>query len=300
MTAITNRSLETIAKEILKHERNAVASVIAIGGLLVEAETQCEHGEYMPWLTANFQWSHQTSLRYRRLFELTQNQHSVDFEALNISLSALYFVADCPKGIDPFGLAFDGAMAAIIEAAKTQRVSLSVAQSIFRETIRLPKPADDQPQIIDPDAIEIGRHCREGREIYDSVINADDEEGDEEVTGMVIDLGDAMPLHTLITVADDGSDTDCPPLKYTHQTKAGEHTDYLPASPLHFLSALHAMLATHTKASDDQWLEQIEDNPVEFYKLLDHMIDLRAKREAANSPMKMKADRAEAKAKNGR
>jgi hypothetical protein len=251
----TNRSLKAIAQEILKHESNAIAGVIAIGGLLVEAEAQCQHGEYMPWLTANFQWSHQTSLRYRRLFQLTQNQHSVDFGALNISLSALYYVADCPKGhgIDRFGEAIGemiaGAMAAIIEAAKTQRVSLSIAQNIFREIMLAP---EDEP---DPD---------------------DDDLADS--------LPDEIPAQRDVT----------PPTEpETIDREEGTHTGFLKI-------VLRTMITWNTKASDAEWLEQIEDNPVEFYKFLDHMIDLRSKREAANSPIKMKADRAEAKAKNGR
>jgi hypothetical protein len=245
----TNRSLDAIANEILKHERNAVASVIAIGGLLVEAAAQCEHGEYMEWLTKHFAWSHQSSLRYRRLFQLTQNQHSVDFEALNISLSALYFAADVSQSVLPQK---NEALAAIIEAATKQRVSRAVAGDIFNSIVNPPGP--EKPETIDDDD--------------DSTIIADEEEGDEDVTDVSGDV----------------------------TSSADERL-----RPLLFQSALQIMIATHANSPDDDWLKEIEANGrVAFYQLCDHMNALRSKVEAITGPLKSKADRAEAKAKNGK
>jgi hypothetical protein len=145
----TNRSLDTIAKEILKREnKGIITNVIGIGGLLAEAEAQCEHGEYMEWLRDNFEWSHQTSLRYRRVFELTQNQHRVDFGALNISSSALYYVSELTAGQhrNPDVLEIRlKARAAILKAAKKQRVSLVVAKDIFKSIENPPGPDDHLP-----------------------------------------------------------------------------------------------------------------------------------------------------------
>ena len=153
---VTNRSLEAIAKEILKREKSTIANVIAIGRLLVEAEAQCEHGEFMDWIRTNFEWSHQTTLRYRRVFDLTQNQQRVEFGTLNISLTALYFAADLTltkPNSNPDELTLrDKTQIAIIRAAKKERVSLAVAKDIFNSIKNPPGPEDHLPPAL-PDGI---------------------------------------------------------------------------------------------------------------------------------------------------
>jgi hypothetical protein len=61
------------------------------------------------------------------------------------------------------------------------------------------------------------------------------------------------------------------------------------------------MIATHVNSVDDDSQKEIEaSGKVEYHRLVDHLIDLRSKSQAGNSPIKTKADRAEAKAKNGK
>jgi hypothetical protein len=251
----TNRSLETIAKEILKRERSTIANVIAIGRLLIEAEGQCEHGEFMDWIRTNFEWSHQTSIRYRRAFELVQNQHSVDFSVLNISQSALYYAADLSlssRNSDPDALAVRAkAQMAIIKAAKKQRVSLAIAKDILNSIKNPPGPEDHLPPPLPGEAPE--------------------QEPSPEPEHPLTDPSDDPRIGTLVPV------------------------------PQRFHNVLQAMIAMHVKSKDEDTLKEIEaSGKVEFYRLVDHMIELRNKLEANSGPVQTKADRAEAKAKSGK
>jgi hypothetical protein len=113
--------LAQIATAVKALEKNNIANVLNIGRLLQKAYDQCEHGEYEDWLRAQFDWSRRTALRYRNAFNF-QLCHSVPFENLNLSLSAVYLVSEMDE--DPT------ARDAVIEAAQTGRVSLRIAQQI--------------------------------------------------------------------------------------------------------------------------------------------------------------------------
>jgi hypothetical protein len=254
----TNRSLDTIAKEILKRERSTIANVIAIGRLLVEAEGQCEHGEFMDWIRTNFEWSHQTSLRYRRAFELSQNQHRVDFGTLNISQSALYYAADLSlssRNSEPDELALRAKVqAAIIKTAKKQRVSLAVAKDIFNSIKHPPGPEDHLPPALPDD-------------VQPSPLP----ELSPEQEHPLADPSDDPLIGTLVPV------------------------------PQLFHNVLRTMITMHVKAKDEDTLKEIEaSGKVEFYRLVDHMIEWRSKLEAISGPVQTKADRAEAKTKSGK
>lgn len=75
MTALEpRRTTATIATE-LRHEaqaaekdlRSAVAHAIRAGELLTEAKGQVAHGEWLPWIAANFPGSEDTAGRYMKL-----------------------------------------------------------------------------------------------------------------------------------------------------------------------------------------------------------------------------------------
>jgi hypothetical protein len=68
------RPLAAIATELCReveqaeqHWQSAVAHAIRAGQLLVEAKTQVKHGEWLPWLGANFPGSVRTAQGYMRL-----------------------------------------------------------------------------------------------------------------------------------------------------------------------------------------------------------------------------------------
>src|SRR3954447_561916 len=66
MSNSNTRPLDTIADHIHKLERK---NVFEIGDLLLEARSQCEHGEWMEWLK-QFGWSWDTAARYAGVAEL--------------------------------------------------------------------------------------------------------------------------------------------------------------------------------------------------------------------------------------
>jgi hypothetical protein len=59
-TGRNRRPLSEIAADIHKLQRS---KLFAIGDLLIEAQEQCEHGEWLPWLEEN-DWSHTSAERY--------------------------------------------------------------------------------------------------------------------------------------------------------------------------------------------------------------------------------------------
>lgn len=133
--------LERIGANIRAHEKTTIAGVVAIGGLLIEAAAQCEHGEFMDWVDHHFGWSHATTFRYRRAFEFANICD--DFGNLNLTLSALYFVASLSLGAGPIDIAGirSDAQKAIIKKARKHRVTYSVAKAIF-DKINNPDPID--------------------------------------------------------------------------------------------------------------------------------------------------------------
>jgi hypothetical protein len=68
------RSLDTIADDINQLER---ANIFDIGGLLIEAKAQCEHGQWMPWLETEFAWSADTAERYMKVARLGEKFRTV-------------------------------------------------------------------------------------------------------------------------------------------------------------------------------------------------------------------------------
>ena len=55
------RPLDTIAVDIHQLERG---NIIDLGDLLLEAKSQCVHGDWLKWLTCEFDWSVDTAERY--------------------------------------------------------------------------------------------------------------------------------------------------------------------------------------------------------------------------------------------
>jgi hypothetical protein len=83
------RSLDTIADSI---NRLARGNIIDIGDLLLEAKAQCEHGQWLDWLSAEFAWSVDSAERYMRVAELAAKIRSL--RNLKLAPTTLYKLAD--------------------------------------------------------------------------------------------------------------------------------------------------------------------------------------------------------------
>lgn len=127
-----NRDLEKIAKEIRELEkRNLISAVIWIGERLYFADKElCGHGEYQDWIKREFGWSYRTALNYRNVYEF-EKCHPDIFQAMNITLSALYYLAALDEGDEDDRVMRD----AIIEAAKKGRVNYKMAVQIAQDAI---------------------------------------------------------------------------------------------------------------------------------------------------------------------
>ena len=64
----------------------------SIGGLLREAKLQLRHGKWLPWLTAEFDFSERTAQNYMRAHKFaTKNETVAD---LQLTPTALYFLSE--------------------------------------------------------------------------------------------------------------------------------------------------------------------------------------------------------------
>ncbi len=79
------RPLDTIAVDIHQLERE---NIIDLGDLLLEAKSQCEHGDWLKWLTYEFDWSVDTAERYMGVAAL--NAKFRRLRNLKIAATTLY------------------------------------------------------------------------------------------------------------------------------------------------------------------------------------------------------------------
>jgi Protein of unknown function (DUF3102) len=83
--------LAETASAIRKLAKNVVRDVVQIGGLLIEAKARCGHGNWLPWLKREFDWSERTARRFTGVYEMAKTANVSDLESLEIS--ALYQLA---------------------------------------------------------------------------------------------------------------------------------------------------------------------------------------------------------------
>jgi hypothetical protein len=176
-TMTNTRTLPQIAKAIKTLEKRTIQNVIEIGKLLHEASEKCKHGEYMNWVKSEFSWSGQTALNYRHVYNATQKPNSLDFTKLNISISAVYFVArmfrddPCPE--------IKAAAKAVITAAKKDRVNYPIAVAIYEKYL------SDHPIPLESDVVESDK-------IESDVVESDEAESD--TSELTVDRDERLPL----------------------------------------------------------------------------------------------------------
>jgi Protein of unknown function (DUF3102) len=85
------RTLARHATEIRRLGKQVVSDVIEIGRLLVESKELVGHGDWLPWLSREFQWSDTTAERFMRVHKLSLKNGNLP--NLDIPLSGLYLLA---------------------------------------------------------------------------------------------------------------------------------------------------------------------------------------------------------------
>jgi hypothetical protein len=85
------RTLARHATEIRRLGKQVVSDVIEIGRLLVESKELVGHGDWLPWLSREFQWSDATAERFMWVHRLSLKNGNLP--NLDIPLSGLYLLA---------------------------------------------------------------------------------------------------------------------------------------------------------------------------------------------------------------
>lgn len=81
--------IEAIADEIKHRLKNATEDILEIGKQLTEAKKLLGHGNFLPWIEAKFQMSHQTAANFMNAWKkFGQNPNGLDFAP-----KALYLLA---------------------------------------------------------------------------------------------------------------------------------------------------------------------------------------------------------------
>jgi hypothetical protein len=87
---IDNPALAEHANAIRTLGKQTIHNVIEIGRHLTEAKKIAGHGNWLPWLRQEFDWSESTALRFMRVYELGK---SVTVTDLELPVKAIYLLA---------------------------------------------------------------------------------------------------------------------------------------------------------------------------------------------------------------
>jgi Protein of unknown function (DUF3102) len=128
----SGRTLDVITAEIQQIERR---NVFDIGKLLVEANKVCDHGDWLPWLKAEFEWSHDTARNYMNAYRLADDDERV--RNLTVPLRIIYALANDVDEYTP------GMIDALVEATKGgKKLSVSEAEDVAAAAYRRSKYGD--------------------------------------------------------------------------------------------------------------------------------------------------------------
>jgi hypothetical protein len=112
--------LASIAAEIRKRQGRSSIAIVEIGALLNEASDALPHGDLMPWIEREFDFSYRTACRYRDVAMAVSNMPNWQIWTANLSKGALYAFVDLE----------DEVRVAVLEAALKKFVSASDVSDI--------------------------------------------------------------------------------------------------------------------------------------------------------------------------
>jgi Protein of unknown function (DUF3102) len=126
---MTHRPLEVIAAEIRASKAETIVDIIAMGGLLLEAKDQLDHGQWLPWLQLQqFGYSARTAQNYIRAHKFAgQHKNVAD---IKLTPTALYRLVDTSRRHRGRLIYTPEAIVAILAAAKDKRVGPARADAI--------------------------------------------------------------------------------------------------------------------------------------------------------------------------
>src|SRR5262245_48205194 len=90
--AETVAKLNVHAAAIREHAQSIKSDIFIIGRHLTECRKLLDHGQWLPWLKHEFNWTEQTALNYMRVYSLGLKSKIV-LDSDIITLTALYYMA---------------------------------------------------------------------------------------------------------------------------------------------------------------------------------------------------------------
>jgi Protein of unknown function (DUF3102) len=136
MSKKIRRNLKVITGELQTAMKGETTNIIAIGGLLIEAQAQLKHGKWLPWLAENFPSSISTAGNYMNAGRLARKFPTVG--NLKLRPGALYLLGG--EIADPCGLYDRKAMKVILSKAETEWITAERAREIALSLQPPPRP----------------------------------------------------------------------------------------------------------------------------------------------------------------
>jgi hypothetical protein len=100
----TKATLENLATEINAEHRAFIGSLkktaehaVRCGELLTEAKSRCRHGEWLPWLEANFEGSPRTAQTYMQLYDKRDELRAKTQNSAHLSISGALKEISAPQ-----------------------------------------------------------------------------------------------------------------------------------------------------------------------------------------------------------
>ena len=122
-TATAPRGLATIVTEVKRTFRDDISNIIKRGELLQQAKDQIEHGGWLRWLEANFNWDEQMAQRAMSVAKFAVKYDTVS--ALHLSKGVLYGLA---SGRFP-----DKVVKAVLKEAKSSPIKIERLHEVTRK-----------------------------------------------------------------------------------------------------------------------------------------------------------------------
>ena len=156
------RDIKVIEGDLQIALKREIADVIAIGDLLLEAQDQLEHGEWLPWLEINFAASIRTAQNYMSAARFASKYATVAH--LKLKPTALYLLGREGTPLDEIEI--------ILKAAETEWVdydrAYEIINEIHEERRREPPPDDKEHKSAEAQAMErLHDRVTEGRATQD-------------------------------------------------------------------------------------------------------------------------------------
>jgi hypothetical protein len=132
--------IEQRAQRIRDLVGTARTCIIEIGRELIAAKGELAHGDWLPWLEAEFGWGETTARKYMQVAEMfAKSSLGADFEALTIDATALYALAspDVPPAAreEAIGRASRGERITKAEAGRIVDGAVREAEAKFRQAM---------------------------------------------------------------------------------------------------------------------------------------------------------------------